>query len=233
MQERITAVRASISDIVNGTLETATGKHVKSPFGVELRRVVLVGFVVNKFYSSDESKKKKFESITLDDGTETIRVKAWSEMDMALLEGVKENILALVVGRVREYGGEIFIEPEIVREITNPNYMSFHLTERYKAILTRSGVTMPSTDEDDLDVEQEILTSMVSQYPTPVKGLAKDIVSYVQLEASDVGVPLKDIVAYFEEKGKDPDKVQTKLWGLVADGYIIEKPIGHFRPSDI
>jgi RPA family protein len=229
-RERMTAVRASISDIVSGSFKEDTGPHVISPFGVELRRVVVVGFVVNKFYrEGDELGKRRFESITLDDGTDTIRVKVWGDEDAAVLEGVKENILTLVIGKVRNYDDETYIIPEIVRELTDPNYMSLHLMERYKTILTRSGVSLPSTVEEG----QQLLTSAPSAPLAPVTGkLAKDIVSYIQLEATDDGMPLKDIVVYFEQKGKDPDKVQTKVWELAAEGHIIERPIGHFRTPD-
>ena len=227
LRERITAVRATISDIIGGDFREDTGPHVVSPFGVELRRVVVVGFVVNKFYREGDDSSKRFESITLDDGTDTIRIKVWGDEDSAVLEGVKENILALVIGKVRHYEEETYIIPEIVRELTDPNYMSLHLMERYKAILTRSGISLPSTVEEG----QELLVSTPTAPVAPVTGkLAKDIVSYIQLE--DEGMPLKDIVVYFKDKGKDPDKVQTKVWELAAEGHIIERPIGHFRTPD-
>ncbi|MFW9925587.1 MAG: OB-fold nucleic acid binding domain-containing protein [Candidatus Thorarchaeota archaeon] len=227
-RERMTAVRASISDIVNGNYGDDTGPHVVSPFGVELRRVVVVGFVVNKFYrDGDDSGKRRFESITLDDGTDTIRVKVWGDEDAAMLEGVKENILALVIGKVRKYEDEAYIVPEIVRELTDPNYMSLHLMERYKTILTRSGVTLQSTDEH----EQEVLASDSS---TPVSGkLANDILAYVRLEAPPEGIPLKDIKTYFEKKGQDPEKVEIKVFNLVAEGALNEISIGQFRTPDV
>ena len=46
-------------------------------------------------------------SITLDDGTDTIRIKVWGEEESALLEGVKEDIVALVIGKIRKYEDEI------------------------------------------------------------------------------------------------------------------------------
>ncbi len=227
MRERMTAVRASISDITSGSFSNDNGPHVISPFGVELRRVVLVGFVVNKFYrEGDDTGKKRFESITVDDGTDTIGVKVWGEEDASLLEGVKENILALVVGRVREYNEEVYVMPEIVRELTDPNYMSLHLLERYKAILNRSGISTPETIEQ----QQEILTTP----SVSVSGkLANDILAYVRLEAPPEGISLRDIVAYFEKKGQDSEKVQTKVFNLVAEGALNEVSIGQFRVSDL
>jgi len=227
MRERMTAVRASISDITNGSFSNDNGPHVMSPFGVELRRVVIVGFVINKFYrEGDDTGKKRFESITMDDGTDTIGVKVWGDEDADLLEGVKESILALVVGRVREYNDEVYLMPEIVRELTDPNYMSLHLMERYKAILNRSGISLPDTVEQ----QQELLASP----STTVSGkLANDIIAYVRLEAPPEGIPLKDIVAYFEKKGQDSEKIQTRVFNLVAEGALNEVSIGKFRTSDM
>ena len=223
----MTAVRASISDITKGSFSNDNGPHIISPFGVELRRVVIMGFVINKFYrEGDDTGKKRFESITVDDGTDTIGVKVWGEEDASVLEGVKENILALVVGRVREYNDEVYVMPEIVRELTDPNYMSLHLLERYNAILNRSGITMP----ESMEQQQELLTPS----SITVSGkLANDIIAYVRLEAPPEGIPLKDIVTYFEKKGQDSEKVQTKVFNLVAEGALNEVSIGKFCTSDI
>jgi RPA family protein len=228
MKERMTAVRASISDITNGFFSDDNGPHVVSPFGVELRRVVIVGFVVNKFYrEGDDTGKKRFESITIDDGTDTIGVKVWGEEDASMLEGVKESILALVIGKVRQYNDETYLIPEVVRELTDPNYMSLHLMERYKAVLNRSGISLPETMEQ----QQDLLTTTPSK--TVSGKLANDIIAYVRLEAPPEGIPLKDIVAYFEKKGQDSEKVQTKVFNLVAEGALNEVSIGQFRTSDI
>jgi len=224
MRERMTTVRASISDITNGSFSDDNGSHVVSPFGVELRRVAIVGFVVSKFYrEGDDTGKKRFESITVDDGTDTIGVKE----DASLLEGVKESILALVIGKIRMYNDEVYLTPEIVRELRDPNYMSLHLMERYKAVLNRSGISLPETMEQ----QQELLTKTSS---TSISGkLANDIIAYVRLEAPPEGIPLKDIVAYFEKKGQGSEKVQTKVFNLVAEGALNEVSIGQFRTSDI
>jgi RPA family protein len=227
MRERMTAVRASISDITNGLFSSDNGPHVVSPFGVELRRVVVVGFVVSKFArEGDDTGKKRFEGITLDDGSDTIGVKVWGEEEAAILEDVKESILVMVVGRVREYNEEVYLMPEIVKELTDPNFMSLHLMERYKAILNRSGVSLP----ESMEQQQELLTSST---PTVSGKLANDIIAYVRLEAPPEGIPLKNIVDYFEKKGQDSEKVQTKVFNLVAEGALNEVSIGQFRTSDM
>ena len=65
MKERMTATRASISDIVKGTFGKDDGDRVISPDGIELRRVMIVGHIVSRLTGKDN-----FASITIDDGTE-------------------------------------------------------------------------------------------------------------------------------------------------------------------
>lgn len=220
MRKRMTAVRASISDIVNGKFGEDNGPHVTSSYGVELRRVVIVGFVVSKFNKDANAEGgKKFMSITLDDGTDTIRIKVWGEEESALLEGVKEDILALVIGKVRKYEDEIYIVPEIVKEVTDPNYMGLHLMERYQAILTRSGITTNVSSDED---QQQLTTIIGGPDSSSLSGFIKQILAYIELHATPQGVNLTDIVAFFEEKGKDAIDTQTKIFKLIEDGYINE-----------
>jgi RPA family protein len=232
--KRMTAVRATISDVVNGTYGEDNGAHVTSSYGVELRRVVLVGFVVNKFASEPEEGKKKLTSITLDDGTDTIRINVFGEEDSALLQGVKKDILVLVIGKVRrsknpKYDEDVYIIPEIVKEIKDPNYMALHLMERYQAILTRSGISaFESTDES----QQQLTTIIGDPTPTPAKvtGVSKQILDYIGENASADGVNLDDILAFFEGKGKDPIVIQNKIFELIAEGLINEKTPACYLP---
>lgn len=234
MMKRMTAVRASISDIVNGTYGDDNGAHVISSYGVELRRVAIVGFVVSKYSSEPKDGGKKFTSITLDDGTDTIKVNVWGEEESALLEGVKHDILALVIGKVRksknpDYADDIYLVPEIVKEIKDPNYMALHLLERYQAILTRSGIA----SEVSTDTGQQQLTTIVGgPSPSAVTGLAKQILNYIELHATAAGVNLDEIIAFFEEKGKDPIEIQNKIFELIAEDLINEKTPACYLPRN-
>ena len=230
MQERMTAVRASISDVVNGEFRDDNGHHVISPFGVELRRVSLVGFVISKFHRDASSEGKRLESITLDDGSDTIRITVWGEEEADLLEGVKENILALVIGKIRKYKEEVYIAPEIVRELKDPNFMGLHLMQRYQAILTRSGVTTQVA----ADSGQQLLTQPVTSTKTAVLGgVTKQILNYIELNAAPEGVLLKDIVAFFEGKGHQSNDIQMKVINLADDGLIYEVSIARYLPVNM
>jgi len=233
MMKRMTAIRATISDIVNGTFGEDNGAHVTSSYGVELRRVAIVGFVVSKFNKEAQEGRKRFTSITLDDGTDTISINVWGEEDSVLLEGVKEDILALVIGKVRKsknpkYEDNIYIIPEIVKEITDPNYMGLHLLERYHAILTRSGI---STGETSDPGQQQLTTILGGPSSSSLTGFTKQILNYIELHATPKGVHLKDIVAFFEEKGNDTIEIQKKVLKLIEDGFINELTPSCYLPA--
>ncbi len=234
MRERMTAVRAAVIDIVNGTYGEDNGPHVVSPYGVELRRVALVGLIVDQYSGQG------FASITIDDGTETIRAKAWGG-EATSLEKVETNILALIVGKIREYEGELYVVPEIVRELDDPNYMTVHKMERYVAMLTRSGVT------PELTAELETFTEELSPPPkseTPAKKpkekkakqvtgkIYKQIMQYIEQNSKADGVPIASIVDFFEEKGHDRTDIQLKVLDLQSQGNLVEVKVGVYRPAD-
>jgi hypothetical protein len=76
-------------------------------------RVHLVANVVDKFDSDGE---KKFSSITLDDASGQIRVKAFGD-DVSLLKEISQGDTLRLIGNVREYNNEFYILPEIVKKI--------------------------------------------------------------------------------------------------------------------
>ena len=233
MRERMTAVRAAVSDIVNGTFGDDNGSHVISPYGVELRRVALVGLIV------DHYSKEGYASITLDDGTETIRIKAWGG-EANSLEKVQANILALIIGKVKEYQGEVYVSPEIVRELDDPNYMTVHQLERYAAMLTRSGVALETTfgsegflEESAPPPKHEVAEKPLEKKAKPVSGkIYKQIMQYIEENSEEEGVPIASIVDFFEEKGHDRTDIQLKVLDLQGQGSLVEVKVGVYRPAD-
>ena len=231
MRERMTAVRASVSDIVNGTYKKDNGHYVVSPHGVELRRVVLVGFIVEQF------SRKDLASITIDDGTETI--KAWAFDDEAeSLEKAASDALTLVVGKVREREGEVYIIPEIIRPIEDPNYLSVHLLERYSGIIDGSGVTPQAVSDfqetlsDSTPAETTEPGETESEEPQVFGKVNKQILQFIENHADKGGVPISDIIEFFEERGHARSDIQLKVIDLHDLGKIVEVSRGVYRPAN-
>jgi len=79
--------------------------------------VRILATIVRKFINEDKS----YGFLVLDDGTETIRAKAWRE-DVELIEKYNEGDIVDVFGRIREFGEEIYIVPEIIIRVDDPNW---------------------------------------------------------------------------------------------------------------
>jgi RPA family protein len=92
--------------------------------GEKISRVNIVAIVTDKFVSEDEN----YATLTIDDGTGAIRVKAFREK-VQLLEKIERADLVLVVGKLKEYGGEVYINCELIKKIEDPNYESFRRLE--------------------------------------------------------------------------------------------------------
>lgn len=228
MKERMVAIRASIADIVNGSYGDDNGPRVVSPDGVELRRVLLVGNIIDQVTGNNN-----YASITIDDGTEIIRAKAWgAEADM--LKRVSGNILAIVVGKVREYENEVYIVPEIVREAPDANLLTLHMLERQKTILRLGGtsVSTPKTTIEDTGIlmsydESASEPEIPAPKSAPAKGLAGKILEFIKEKGAKGTVHIDDIAKAFEDT--DPVKVQLELIDLVDQEKIIEEEVGIYR----
>ena len=90
--------------------------YVLSGYGTKLARVRIMGTIVDKFIAESG----KFASVTIDDGTDTIRVKVFSTISMYDKIGPGSEVD--IIARVKEYQGEIYLAPEIITTV-EPNMM--------------------------------------------------------------------------------------------------------------
>ncbi|MGD2247247.1 MAG: OB-fold nucleic acid binding domain-containing protein [Candidatus Methanofastidiosia archaeon] len=107
----MTAVKLRIQDIVHGSFED-TYVHTVSGDVDEVR---ILGTVVDVFITDDES----YISLTIDDGTETIRIKAWRQ-DVEELKQYATGDIIDVVGKIREYNEEVYVVPDVISTVS-PN----------------------------------------------------------------------------------------------------------------
>ncbi|KYK38462.1 MAG: hypothetical protein AYK18_07245 [Theionarchaea archaeon DG-70] len=107
----MTAVKLRIQDLVEGTFD---GKciHITSGTVSEAR---VLGTLIDVFTTDDDS----YISLTLDDGTETVRIKAWGP-EVQKLKVFSKGDLIDVVGKVREYNEEIYLTSEVIFKVS-PN----------------------------------------------------------------------------------------------------------------
>ncbi|MBU0953310.1 MAG: hypothetical protein KKA90_02735 [Nanoarchaeota archaeon] len=118
MIDRLPARKVRLADIVSGQWVQRQGMEpsvVVTPSGMELGRVRVLGTVVETFTKEDQS----FGSLTLDDGTETLRAKVFKDLS-PISEFAVGDVIDLVA-RVREFNGELYLNAEVGAKVTDPN----------------------------------------------------------------------------------------------------------------
>jgi len=131
--QRLPAKKVRICDIVDGRFfygskEGMKPSYVITSLGMKVSRVNIVGVVIDKFISEDGN----YASLTLEDGTESIRVKGFREK-VSLLEEIKKGDTVLVVGKVKEYNGEKYVNLELASKV-DVNYETLRKLELAKEL---------------------------------------------------------------------------------------------------
>jgi RPA family protein len=145
-------VKARISDVVSGKFVKKEGlepSYVLTDLGQRISRVNLLGTIVDKFMSEDGN----YSSVTIDDDSDSIRVKAFKE-DARIFENLEIGDLVMVIGKVREYVEENYIIPEIVKKIANPNYESLHKLEILKQLVKQKKIMEEINGKEIGDIEE-------------------------------------------------------------------------------
>ncbi|MBI2173467.1 MAG: hypothetical protein HYT73_04675 [Candidatus Aenigmarchaeota archaeon] len=178
-RKRITSVKTRISSIGGGKFVAQEGfnpNYVLSDAGERLSRVRVLATVVDKFVAETG----KFASVTLDDGTDTIRAKVFTTLSM--LENISAGDTVDVVGRVKEYNEEVYLMPEILTKVSDPNFeilRELEIRKRESDVKKKRDIIISHKGQAS-DVE-ELVRMMTERY-----GMEKEFVeSVLQSEAEE------------------------------------------------
>ncbi|PIO00048.1 hypothetical protein COT72_02670 [archaeon CG10_big_fil_rev_8_21_14_0_10_43_11] len=134
-------------------------------------RVNTIATVVSKFVSDDNN----YAAIILDDGSATIRAKAWKE-DVNRFSRLDVGDLVNFFGNVREYEGEVYLAPAIITNIRNPNWEVARRLElvklrgKPKDVLARANVVesdLPQTKADAIATKPAVPQQIQEQKQVP------------------------------------------------------------------
>ena len=122
-QNRQTAYKVRISDVINGPFVKSEGweaNHVVVN-GLQVARVNLICIVVSKEFNEN------YKSIVVDDGSAKISVKSFdNKFDFDNFE-VGDSIL--LIARLREFSGERYLTPEIMKKVENKKWLELRKLE--------------------------------------------------------------------------------------------------------
>lgn len=118
---RLVAFKVQIGDLVNGRFVEVEGKwepnYLITPMGQKVSRVRVMGRILAKFTNEEGS----YGSLTIDDTTGAIRLKAF-RTELQLFKDPQIGDLVDCVCKVRTYLDEVYLTPETVAVLDNPNW---------------------------------------------------------------------------------------------------------------
>lgn len=240
----MTAVKARIRSITSGKYNVAQGfipGYVLTNTGQRISRVRVLASVVDKFLSEN----KRFASITLDDGSDTIRCKVFG--GTSVFDGVEVGTIVDIFGKVKEYQNEVYIIPEVIKIVNDPNWELLRelelrrsereLGEKRKLVFEHQKQV---TDMEELkkfmlerfavqpqDVEAIVQTAEIEEEPLEEPNKAKDTVLkfIVDLDKGE-GCDYSELLS---KTGLKEDTIDSAINELLEEGVCFEPKPGKIK----
>ena len=237
MVERSPAKKVRISDLLNGkyfygSKEEMKPGYVATPYGEKVSRVNLVGTVIEKFVSDDGN----YSSVTVDDGTEAIRVKSFEELPF---EKIQLGDLVRAIGRLREYNGELYVSHEIMEKVKGSNFELLSKMEilgnliKQKKIIDDIKALSNQMDETELQnyardtyaMDEETLSVILESKKKEIdhKPAILDVITSLD---EGKGVEVRKI---FESLNLPENVVEKTLNELINEGSLFEPRVGFLQ----
>ncbi len=236
-------MKVRIKQITTGQYTTQEGfnpNYVLTKNGIRLSRVRVLATVVDKFVAESG----KFASITLDDGTDTIRAKIFNAL--SLPESVNTGNIVYVIGRVKEYQGEIYIMPEVITQCENTNMeMLFELEmrqqmeewKRKREIVLEHKAQVSDLAElkrflrerfgiDEEEVEGIMASSETEEETIEEKDNKQKLLELIVMVDTGQGCDYTDLM---EQSGVSEEDVDSAINELLEEGVCFEPKPGKIK----
>ena len=227
-KQRQTAHHVWISQLLSGTFVKTTGEW--DPNYVEIgtlkvSRVNLIAHVVDTFLNTETN----YANITLDDGSARIPVKAWKD-DLRIMEGLRIGDLVLVVGKIKDFNTKLFLSPEIIKKLDNPQWAKLRQLQLKKnngePLLIQTTPEEHSASEDT-DGRITIVEEKVTN-ETPAADKRQKILHAIEDLDTNNGADQELVIHQSELKKEDAEKI---LETLIKEGEVFEIHPGKLRTT--
>jgi len=197
-RKRNTAIKLRIGDLLKGRPFMSEGKFLFLELGdKKVSRINILANCVDKFVQDGE---KKYASITVDDASGQIRLKSFGE-DIEDIQGITQGDTLQIIGNVREWNGELYIIPEIIKAV-DPRWL---LVRKLEIQNSRSAVA------DNPEAKNELKDSVMQ--------MIKDA-------EAEGGVDTDKIIMDIEAA---PDAINNEIKKLLEEGLVYEPRPGVLR----
>jgi hypothetical protein len=231
---RPTAYKLKIEDLAQGeykrSADGAEPSYFLTPWNEQITRARVMGTVVDRFIRDDKS----YATLRLDDGSGIIRVRGWAN-EAPSLEKISIGNVIDVIGRVREFEGEVYLTPEIMLPVEDPNW---ELVRDLEVIKSRREA-MARGVKPRLPPKLEPNT-MTVEVPTPEAGFGEQMPVLQEVPDENKDRVLQAIKEGEGEEGVSGEEIVSKtgmleadadniIRALLAEGKIFEPRAGSFK----
>lgn len=191
--KRNIAYKLRIKDVLSGKPVVENERFIYLDLnGRKIVRVNIIGSIVDKYVVDEE---KKYIFLTLDDASGQIKVKAFGD-DVEKLKNMSDHGKTVtVIGLLRYFNDEIYISPEIVKEI-DPKYLVVR----------------------KLELEKEI--SMIPKSNEEKKDFKEKMVDLIKKSEEEGGIKKEKLALELSEVSKED--VEKEIHRLLEEGTIFE-----------
>jgi RPA family protein len=201
--KRHTAYKLRIGDILVAKPFFDNDKLIHVELGdKQISRVNIIGNIIEKYESDGE---RKYIFLTLDDGSGQIKLKAFGEEELAKFKGVMQGQTVVIIGQIRNWNNETYIQPEIIKEQDS----------RY--LLIRK-----------LEIEQNRKKSISKvENKQEIKAIKDEILDKIKNAENQGGIDQDKIIMELRESS--PDMINQEIKKLLEEGIIFEPRPGRLR----
>lgn len=209
---RSTAYRVRISDMVNGEFIRQEGFNPSYIVINEnnVSRINIIATVVSKYLTDDGN----YCALTFDDGSETIRAKAFGA-DVAKIKDVKVGSFARFIGKIKHYNDETYLVPEVIKQDLDPNWLIVDHVElgkpEFKEVEERPKAKSAPTEEP------EVMEISSNDNPNT------KIVELIKAHDSGDGAPMVDVM---KNSKMDEKEAKDIILALLKSGEVFEPKKG-------
>lgn len=229
MQLRQTAHKLWVQNIIESPFVEQQGEWEPNFIDFQnkkISRVNIIATIVDHFVSPDNN----YSTIVVDDSSATIRARVFKE-DVPMFKDLKIGDAVMIVGRTKKYNDEVYILPEIIKKLDNPNWEVLRKFELIKGIGRPRQVQYSAEDkfayEEPKEAEQLRDTPenqvVTEEYIEDTSSSRQKVLSFIEkMEEASV----KEIS---EDSGMADENINIILKELLKEGEIYQPKPGYFR----
>ena len=210
--KRNVAYKHRIGDLIRGKPIMNGEKFAFLELGNQnIVRINIIANIVDKYEVARnvEENKGGYIFLTLDDGSGQIKVKAFGDDSKKLSELVQGNTI-LVIGNLRNFNNETYIQPEIARVI-EPEYLLIRKLEVEKKQASYNN-SLPTLEKREI-----------------IRALKDTILTMIKQSEEQGGIDLDKIIMHPNFKGSSTEMINQEIQKLIEDGIIFEPRPGRVR----